>query len=343
MKRKAKIAIFCALICLLCGCTDSANSPVQKIDTAMGTIISQTLYPAENKVEEAEQSTQEILWIIRELEKNVLSHRILESDIGKVNRSAGSGELVSVSDTLQQVLEICQMISKASNGAFDVTLGEVVGLWDIDRWAGEEDVSSYQIPKEEQIKEKLQKSGYQKLQFTDGCIQVPEGMQLDLGAVGKGIALDEIRNYLEQQNRISGAVISVGGSILTYGEKETGVPWKVAVVNPLDTSKSLGYLSLTGTRCVSTSGNYERYVEKDGVRYHHIINPYTGYPVDNEITGVTILSDNGLLSDALSTACYVLGVEEGMELAERYDAEALFVDKEGNLYMTEGMEEVFHR
>lgn len=342
MKRKAKITIYCAMICMLCGCSNSLNNPVQNIDTAMGTVISQTLYLEENAEQESEEMPREVLRIIDQLEREVLSRRISESEIGRANASAGSGTNVPVSDTLQSVLTTCQMISADSEGAFDITLGEVVRLWDIDSWAGE-DFSHYKIPTQEEIRNCLQNVGYHKLLFTNDCLQVPGGMQLDLGAVGKGIALDEIREYLEQQTQLSGAIISVGGSILTYGEKESGSTWNVAIVNPLDTSERLGYLSLKGTWCISTSGNYERYVEIDGTRYHHIIDPYTGYPVDNEITSVTILSENGLLSDALSTACYVLGVDAGMTLAESYGAEALFVDEEGYLYMTDGMEEVFRR
>lgn len=153
--------------------------------------------------------------------------------------------------------------------------------------------------------------------------------------------MDEIRRVLEQREEISGGVISVGGSILVYGAKPDGSSWKVAIVNPADTASAIGYMSLKGTWCVSTSGDYERYAMVDGIRYHHILNPATGYPADSGVRSVTVLSDSGLLSDALSTACFVLGIEEGMELAEKYGAEALFVDTKGNIVMSPGMEECF--
>ena len=112
-------------------------------------------------------------------------------------------------------------------------------------------------------------------------------------------------------------------------------------MNPLDTSQYIGILSLKGQWCVSTSGDYERYVEVDGVRCHHIRDPATGMPADSAVHSVTILAKDGLLSDALSTACFVLGAGKGMELARQYGAEALFVTTEGEIVMTEGMGEFF--
>ena len=167
-------------------------------------------------------------------------------------------------------------------------------------------------------------------------------MQLDLGAVGKGVALDEIRKTLEEHPEVSGAVISVGGSILTYGSKPEGGTWQIAVTDPLNPSDGVGILTLDGGYCVSTSGDYERYVEVDGVRYHHILDPRTGSPARSDVAGVTIITKDGFLSDALSTACFVLGQEQGKKLLEKYDAEGLFIDHEGNISMTEGMQQYFH-
>ena len=137
-------------------------------------------------------------------------------------------------------------------------------------------------------------------------------------------------------------MISVGGSILTYGNKPEGGAWQIAVTDPQDPSQSVGVLTLDGGYCVSTSGDYERYVEVDGVRYHHILDPRTGFPARSDVAGVTIVTTDGFLSDALSTACFVLGSEEGQKLLEKYDAEGLFIDHEGTITMTEGMRQYFH-
>ena len=166
-------------------------------------------------------------------------------------------------------------------------------------------------------------------------------MVLDLGAVGKGLACDDILAYLEGQAEVKAAVISVGGGILTYGEKPDGTAFRVAITDPFDTGAYCGYLTLTGNWFVSTSGDYERFVEVDGKRYHHILNPATGYPAESGVKSVTILSKNGMISDALSTACFVLGEEKGRLLAEKYGVEALFISEDGIISMTKGMREYF--
>ena len=226
-----------------------------------------------------------------------------------------------------------------------MTLAPVIRLWDIDKWSEGAQEGTFAVPERQEILQALEncRSGEIRLAKQENGyeMELPAGTELDLGAVGKGAALDEIRRVLEQREEISGGVISVGGSILVYGAKPDGSSWKVAIVNPVDTASAIGYMSLKGTWCVSTSGDYERYAMVDGIRYHHILNPATGYPADSGVRSVTVLSDSGLLSDALSTACFVLGIEEGMELAEKYGAETLFVDTEGNIVMSPGMEECF--
>lgn len=336
----AAVAIMC------CGCAADRNeqsNPVQSIDTAMGTIISQTVYADMAKEsDDSSDITEEIISIITDLEQDRLSWRLDSSEISGINKSSGDGEGVELSREMAGIIKRCLEVSAASEGAFDITIGETVRLWDIDTWATVKDTSDYFIPEEEMIRECLSHSGYEKLALQGNHLYLPSEVQLDLGAVGKGIALDSVRAYLENREGVTGAVISVGGSILTYGQKDDGSPWRVGVVNPDDTSSNLGYLTLEGEWCVSTSGDYERYVEVDGVRYHHIIDPATGYPADSGIRSVTILTKDGLLSDALSTACFILGTERGNELVQQFDAEALFVDSEGNISMTDGMEAYFY-
>lgn len=358
------IALTSVILCGGCTSADTdngQNNPLQSVNTAMGTIISQTIYlNTDNGEASANQNadtqdadtgnqtnnakiTDDILRTITDLEQKLLSWRLEISEIYSVNASAGREEGVVLSEELSEIMEKCLNVSEASGGAFDITIGEVVRLWDVDSWAGAEDVSGYTLPTDAELQKSLLNTGYEKLYLEENCLQLPEQMQIDLGAVGKGIALDELRELLEGDSSVNGAVVSVGGSVLTYGAKPDSTPWRVAVVNPNNPSANLGYLELHGTWCVSTSGDYERYVEIDGVRYHHIINPSTGYPADSGLAGVTILSKNGLLSDALSTACFVLGAEQGRELAEFFDAEALFVDREGHITMTEGMEQILRK
>lgn len=322
---------------LLMGCGMQVRT-LQKVDTAMGTMVSQTLY-----VEgEGEELQEEILSCIDELEQEVLSWRLSGTEIYHINENAGNENGVEASGELIEMLLACLEVSEASGGAFDITIGDVVLLWDIDGWAGVKDTTGFPLPKESEIQAALQDTGYQNISIKDGKVVLPQNFHLDMGAVGKGIALDEILKLIEQQEQVKGAVISVGGSILTYGSKPDGGFWNVGVVNPLEPSENIGILKLNGQWCVSTSGDYERYVEVEGVRYHHILDPATGRPAASGVRGVTILTKNGLYSDALSTACFVLGAEKGMELAQQFQAEVLFVLEDGEIVMSEGMKEVFY-
>lgn len=327
------MAVCCAMVFCCCGCGSVQPQRIQSIDTAMGTVIQQNIYTtaAEGGV------TEEIRILLQQIEEQELSRRLDTSEVWAVNASAGAKEGVLLSEGLSETMGKCLELWRKSEGAFDVTLGAVVNLWDIDGWAAGDREGVFVLPDEETLCCALESCGSGKLELDGTTLYLPEGMQLDLGAVGKGIALDRILSYLKENKTITGATISVGGSVLTYGEKPDGSSWKVGIANPADTSANIGILSLEGQWCISTSGDYERYVELDGVRYHHIIDPATGRPADSGVSGVTILARDGFLSDALSTACFILGPEKGMKLAAEYGAEVLFVMKDGSVVMSEGM------
>lgn len=305
-------------------------------DVAMGTVVQQTIYVEASYNDD--KITDDIFAKINQLEGELLSRRMEGSEIYTLNKNSGSRQ--EISPEMAKILEECLQVSKASEGAFDVSLGKLILLWDIDSWAqGSE--GSFHVPSHQEIRDALADSGYEYMELEDNGFYMPEGHVLDLGAVGKGIALDALDDMLQEKEGVTAATISLGGSVLTYGSKPDGTPWRVGIVNPFDTQEQLGYLELNGDWCVATSGDYERFVEADGRIYHHIMDSATGYPVENNVKSVTILSESGLLSDALSTACYVLGVEKGMELAEHFNAEALFVTEDETISMTEGMDSRF--
>lgn len=310
-------------------------------NTAMGTVVQYAVYTTDTK--SAEDTVTQLQEQLEDLEEGVLSWRVDGSQVAGLNAQAGSVEGVSVEPELYGYLKDIEKVAKESNGALDVTVGKVTALWNLDHWAtaDTQEQKKFVLPEKEVLEQALQHSGYEKILLQNGKIYLPEGISLDLGAVGKGIACDRLKNELEVRKEISGAVISVGGSVMTYGSKADGSAWKVAIVHPREDGRFLGTLSVTGESYISTSGDYERFIEQDGKRYHHIMDPDTGYPVDNEICSVTIVSDKGLISDALSTACFVLGAEEGQKLAESLGAEALFVTKNQELVMTDGMKKIF--
>ena len=345
------------LVMLLSGCGAAPPQKHTLVDTAMGTIVSQTLYIRHG--EETQSETAAVMQLLTELEQQELSWRTADSEVARINAQVLEAEkeeqgiggtekapvTVSISPSMCGLLSRIWQVSKDSGGAMDATLGRLSRLWNLDELAALAENASEQIsiPTPEQIQVAMADCGYEKVQLSDGTIALPAGMQLDLGAVGKGIACDRIREYLSGQPQITGAVVAVGGSVVTYGQKPDGSPWQVAVMHPREEGTYLGILSLTGERYISTSGDYERYVMADGVRYHHILDPATGYPAHSGLCSVTVVCDSGLLADALSTACFVLGPGQGLTLAKDYGAEALLVEEDGTLHMTEGMKKIFFK
>lgn len=292
------------------------NKTVSESFFAMNTLVS-----AEVTGITAEEDCGAIEKFVSELDTETLSRTAENSVVYRLNKNGGGEIDEKTAGYFSMLLDVCEK----SGGAFDFTLGGVSDLWNFG--------SNPEIPDEAALADALSLSGYKKVNLSENKISLSDSFVLDFGAAGKGIALDEIKNHLES-SRANRAVVAVGGSVLLYGEGD----FTVGIRNPDGNSGS--YLAkLTVTEgCVSTSGSYEQSFEENGRIYHHILDPKTGYPVDNEVVSVTIISDSGLLSDALSTACFVLGVEKGFELAEEYGAQAVFVTKDNEIIARSGTE-----
>lgn len=215
-------------------------------------------------------------------------------------------------------------------------MGKVIRLWDID---GE----NPHIPAEDELNSLLENVGYDKVALDGNEVTMPEGVTLDLGAAGKGIGCDAAKKVLDADQNVSGMILNLGGSsVMSYGSKPDGSAWQVAVTDPRDTEGDyLGVVTLNGTEFLSTSGDYEKYFIEDGIRYHHILDPSTGYPARSGLTSVTVVCGDGLDADGLSTACFVLGREKAEELLKEYKADALFVDDSDHVWLTDGMKERF--
>lgn len=239
---------------VLCQCQKEDKGQIQVVsqsDIAMGTIVSANIHTVGTQEEGAEVAT-EIFSRLKEVEKSYISWRETESEIAAVNESAGSPEGIQVTGKLEEFLSKTLEIAEKSGGALDPTIGELSRLWDID---GE----NPRIPGQEEIDSLLRQDGYKSVVCSNQRVQLEENASIDLGAVGKGIGCDEAKELLEKQTEVTGAVISVGGSILTYGEKEDGSSWSVAVMDPLQSGENyMGVLSLEGENYISTSGNYEK-------------------------------------------------------------------------------------
>ncbi len=306
-------------------------------DFAMGTSVCVSIYGDGDK---SEEYGAELIEKIKEIDEEIISWRNPDSELYVLNHSYRPQEKYNVSDSLYPALNEAVQICYDSGGALDVTIRPLAQVWNIE----EADSETFTVPDDKAIKEALEHVGYESVSLSENTVTIEEsGRMLDLGAVGKGYALDVVKEYLDEW-KADGAVISVGGSILVYGEKNDGSDWKIGIRNPKGNQDDMiGYLSFPpGTNtCVSTSGDYEKFFIVDGVRYHHILSRETGYPADTGLSSVTVVCTNGLYSDALSTACFVLGYEKSLPLLEKYQAEAVFIDKDNHITVTQGLESVF--
>lgn len=297
----------------------------------MGTVITADIYGKDSK-----QAVEELPALITELNDHALSWREPESFIAYLNGQLQEGKVCRLYPEEQAWLTESWKLCEDSGGALDITLRPVLDLWGIE---GEHPV----IPDDRELQETLGKTGYTKLHISeDGNLTADQaGMTLDLGALGKGIACDKIAERLESM-KISGAVVSIGGSVLVYGKKPDGSAWNIGLQDPRgEQGTAVGYITVSDDMVVSTSGDYEKYFMEDGVRYHHIMDPETGYPADSGLISVTVLCPSGIDSDGLSTACFVLGREESMELLESYGAEAVFITADKKIYLTDGVANAF--
>ena len=322
--KKSLIAvILCAVIVFGIVSYDfiSGRSSCEKTSVAMGTVVTVKLFGfgAKNDLDKIETE-------INGLEKSVLSWRKEGSDVYRINK--GSGTQVSVSPDTVKIIGQCIDISDDCGGVFDITIGNVTKLWD---FGG----NNQRLPSDDEIKTALGSVGYKNVSISGNAVRINKGQSLDLGAVGKGFACDKIKDLLTK-GRTKSAVVSVGGSLLIYGNRT----FPIGIVNPDNDKQSMGTLKLRDT-CVSTSGNYEKYFEKDGKRYHHILNATTGYPATSEFKSVTVVCSSGLLSDALSTVCYIAGYRKSVDILKEYDAEAVFIFNNNAVKVTDGLADKF--
>ena len=347
----------------------SSPQEYSKTDFVMSTVLSEKIYGTKDV-------TQDIKEELDKLEKDQLSWREDHSVVSKINADAQKGIKTKLDSDMTSWVEDSLELAKRSNGAFDPTIGRLTRLWNIEgdnpkvpskqeikntlkdtgytkihlEKVESQNTANTKKNVDKDIKDNTAKNkeiSEDTSQNTNtnesvSSIYIGDKCTLDLGAVGKGIACGVVQDYLKKQKEVSGAVIAVGGSILLYGSKADGSDWNVAVQNPRgQDGEAMGVLSLSGTTNVSTSGDYEKYFMQDGKRYHHILDPSTGYPADSGLISVTIVSDSGLLSDGLSTACFVLGKEKGQKLLETYGAEGIFIDQNKKVTVTKGLKDKF--
>lgn len=297
----------------------SSKNYTEKTSFAMATISTYKVWG-----NDSEKVISDIISTVNSIEKNNLSKYSENSEIYKLN----SVSSVQMSDLSVSWLKSVIDVAEKSDGAFDPTVGVLTDAWNIGS-------DNPRVPDDAEIKKLLSLVDFSKIDIKDNKVSVGKSQSIDLGAVGKGIACDVAKSTIEK-SEIKKAIVAFGGSILLYGDT-----FDVGIRNPLgDADDVLGVLDLS-EGFVSTSGNYERTSVINGKTYHHILDPKTGYPSESDLLSVTVYCDNGLLSDALSTACYVLGKDKGFELLKKYDASGVFVDKDKNIFISDELQDKF--
>ena len=312
-KAEKTIAVLLAALFLCTGCSGEKIPPkLSEVGFYLDTVITLTAYT------EDKQILKDALQECGRYEQ-LLSKTVEGSDVWKINHAEGAP--VEVSDDTIAILQCAKKIGDLSGGAFDVTIAPVSALWDFK--SGE-----HTLPDADAIDRAAGMVDYTRMLIEGKTVTLPAGMMIDLGGIAKGYIADRIKAYLEKRG-VKHAILSFGGNIVGIGTKPDGSEWKVGIQ---DIDKPTGEHMLvsrnTGGSTV-TSGIYERGFDLDGVRYHHLLSSDSGWPVQNELASVTIFSDSSMEGDALSTAAFVLGTENGLKLIESLDGiEAVFIAKD---------------
>lgn len=263
---------------------------------------------------------------------NTMSKTRDYSEVSEINKNAGK-KYVQVSDDTFEVIKKALYFSKISDGVFDISIGPVVDLWAIG-------TDHAKVPTNSQLQAKLSLVNYKDISINEKNHSVKlnkKNMEIDLGGIAKGFAADQIVKYLKEKN-VNSAIVNLGGNVFVLGEKSKNTPFKVGIQDPTNSDgTSIGNIDVSD-KSVVTSGIYERFFKKDGVVYHHMIDPSTGYPFDNNLSSVTIISSSSIVCDGLSTTAFGLGLKDGLNLIESLDdTDAIFITKDKKIYTTSNL------
>ncbi len=312
------------------------KEPPSQIDFCLDTSCQITIYDDVGEGT-AEGIAQDAFQEIHKHEK-LLSKTVSGSDVDRINQSGGTW--TDVSEETIAVINMANEISEKSGGVFDVTIGAVNDLWD---FKGE----NPKAPDSAVIAKALPSVDYRRIKVEEGGVLLENpSAQLDLGGVAKGYIADRAAEFLEEERGVDRAVINLGGNVVVLGEKDEKTPWVIGIERPFtDRTEIIGTIEVSDATVV-TSGIYERNFEENGVLYHHILDPKTGYPVETDLEAVTITAKKGQsgFCDAVSTACLLLGKERALQFIEQIQREypdigleAALIDKNDDIVQTKGM------
>jgi thiamine biosynthesis lipoprotein len=325
--KKITTLLFLFLI-TLCGCANSAESSSEDTKEYSRDIFAMDTYMylkayGEHADTALGYSSEQILSL-----EELFSVTSEKSDIWAINHS--NGEPVSVSDDTIAVLDKAIEIGGKTNGALDVTIYPLLTEWGFT-------TDTQQVPTDDIIADKLKLIDYTKISVKGNTVQLPDNMQIDFGALAKGYTSDCVTEILKE-NGVKSALVNLGGNVHAVGTKPDGTLWKVGVHNPFSPSEQVCILEIAD-KAVITSGNYERFfTDENGRKYWHILDSADGFPADNGLVSVTIVGENGLLCDALSTALFVLGTDKAIDYwRNSADFEMILITDDEKIIYSEGL------
>ena len=326
--------VFLILILLLTGSKliSKNQDPISKTDFLMDTVMTIRIFDKSD-----EKILDKAFSRVREIEEK-MSLTIESSEVSQINKNAGI-QPVSVSQETYYVLQEAKRYAEISNGAYEPTIGPLVDLWDIKADEKEREV----LPVVKDINNKKALVDYNKLELLENnkVFLKEKDMKIALGGIAKGYAADEVRKVLIE-NGVDTAIIDLGGNLFAHGIKQDNTPWIIGIQNPFEVTGNYIATLKIKDKSIVTSGGYERYFKHENKVYHHILDRETGYPSENEIGGVSIISEKSIDGDALSTTLFVLGVEEGKKLINSLEGiEAVFITKNNEIYISKNLEEIF--
>ncbi len=327
-KKIILIAVFAVFLLILTACGNSGEELPEAKDNAF---LMDTLVQMRAHGENADLAVEESMQRIREIE-DLMSKTIETSDIYKLNNNPQTE--IEIDQQSLNVLRKAVEYAEITEGDFDPTIGALVELWGVGTEAAA-------VPAESELEKAMANTGYHYLNLDDNSAEITKaGVKLDLGGIAKGYAAEEVKKVVQKYN-VEHAFVNLGGNVLVIGDKVDGSPWKIGIQDPREGRGNVMAVVDAVDLTIVTSGNYERYFEEDGKLYHHIIDPKTGYPAENNLLSVSIISGNSFDADALSTAVYVMGLEKGMKFIENMeDIDVMFITKELHVYLSTGLKDI---
>ena len=325
MKYKKLTALLVSATLLLSGCSGLKKEQNQ--------VYTDTLFDTVVRIEILDRADEEVLKGCENICKKyhaMFSNKIEDSEISRINSAGGNS--VEVSDETVTLLRKAIYYGDLSNGAFDVTIAPVSNLWDFHAEAPA-------LPASEAIYEAVSHVDYKNILIDGNTVRLLDPYaSIDVGGIAKGYIADILKKYLKEQG-VKHAVINLGGNVLAMGSRLDGSDYNIGIQKPFDmTGEPITSVRISN-KSVVTSGTYQRYFEADGKLYHHILDPNTGYPCENNLTSVTIITNSSLTADALSTTCFLLGYDKSMRLIEQLDnVDAVFITNDNKIHYSKNFQ-----